>query len=108
MYNTRLPIADSLARMGELSEAKHELQEAYKVLQDERIAGVIKGLGEQEQDQQTADAFVHLAQVTRSPEAILAAYAALPDAVKAKGPVRDLAVPIMVARRTQAGNGVAA
>src|SRR6185295_17084434 len=61
-YNARMPLADSLAALGRVSEARGELEAAYQAMPNESVGQAIRHYAGLERDHATANAFLTLAQ----------------------------------------------
>lgn len=96
--NSRTVLADALAQLGRVPEARRALEVAHAAVPDENVGKGIERYRKIEEDARTAQAFVDLAS-TVDDETALALYAALPPDVKAFGRTRDLAVPILMKKR---------
>ncbi len=100
-YNARMPLADSLAGLGRVSEARVELEEAYKIIANERVGEAIQHYVSLERDQSTANAFLVLNQ-GQTDQTVIDNYERLnlPDSVRQFGRLRDRVIPAYVRRRS--------
>jgi tetratricopeptide (TPR) repeat protein len=97
-YNSRTALADAYARLGYVSAAREQLEQACAVVPGEKIAETIARYRGMEHDAQVASAFVLMAE-QRSDEEVVRLYAGLPESVKAFGRARDRAIPAMLRLR---------
>lgn len=104
-FNSFMPIADAYQRMGRITDAKMELQQAYRNFPDERVAAAIQMHERTEADIETANSFVRIASLSKDPATIIRLYEALPNSVKSFGRVRDCALPVVLAQRAGVVNG---
>jgi glycosyltransferase involved in cell wall biosynthesis len=99
-FNSRVALADALAQMGRIPEARAELENAHRVFPDERVSKAIEHYRQLEDHEQTARAFVNLHRGMRD-ELLIAGYELhdLPLEVRAFAPVRDLVMPAYLRQR---------
>lgn len=100
-FNSRMPIAEAHVRGGRISAALEELEGAYRAMPDGRVGQRILDLRQTEARMHAANAFVQMAAVVQDPDTILRLYAALPNEVKAFGRARDVAIPLLMAKRDE-------
>jgi hypothetical protein len=98
--NSHAILSDAYAGLGHVTEARRHLAEAHRVAPSPETTAGVARYAKLEEDALVAQAFVDLAP-TLPEEAVLALYAGLPDAVKAFGRTRDVAVPLMLKRREE-------
>ncbi len=97
-FNKWLPLADSLLRLGHLSEARQCLQEAVNTFPDERVKASLEGMERQEMAERAASAFVETAKIVDE-DTMLDLYGKLPKAVKTYGRTRNVAMTVLRTRR---------
>jgi tetratricopeptide (TPR) repeat protein len=99
-YNARMAVADALAEMYRIKEARVVLEEAAQAVPNEHVAARIERYRALEAAQEQANAFVVMAR-GKSDEEIIALWetANLPDDVKAFGRVRDVVMPCYLRQR---------
>ncbi len=102
-YNSRMAVADALAEMFRIKEAREVLLTAAAVVPNEHLTARIGRYDELIAAQDQANAFVQLAR-GRTDEQIIALWehANLPDDVKAFGRVRDVVMPCYLRQRSAA------
>ncbi len=100
-YNARMPLADSLAALGRVSEAKAELEQAYQAMPNESVGQAIRHYQTLETGQQLANAFLTLNQGLPD-EATIENYErlSLPPSVAQFGRLRDRVMPAYLRRRS--------
>jgi len=102
-FNNRLPMSDALAQMGRVAEAKHELEQAYAVLDDPVVGNAIEHYrkieDETRQGQQFKEWAAYMGNGNGAGEYIAHRYTTLPREVKGIRSVRDMAVPMILAHR---------
>lgn len=101
-FNQRLPLADALGNLGRISEARAELEEAFKVMPDPRVGQAIARYREIEDGVTRADALVALLSGHDDAEVIRLWEAIDPPAhVRAHGRIRDVVMPAYIRRRQE-------
>jgi len=98
--NVRTILGEAFGRIGHVTEARRQLEQAHAVAPTPELAGAIAEYARIEAASQSASAFCHLA-ATLPDEERLRLYRALPDDVKQISRVRDLVMPGVMERRAQ-------
>lgn len=99
-YNSRMALADALAQMGQVVEARQELEAAYAVIQDERVGAAIEKYKAMEANAQIASSYVALAApLDDAGKVALWEKLDLPPEVRQFGRCRDVAIPAMLRQR---------
>jgi glycosyltransferase involved in cell wall biosynthesis len=99
-FNSHMPVADALARMGEVTRAREELEAAYAVHPAKELEGPINHYRGLEQARDEATAFARLAHGKADAEIVsLWNLAGLSEQAKGFGRARDLAIPAMLRQR---------
>jgi tetratricopeptide (TPR) repeat protein len=98
--NARTILGEAFGRIGHVTEARRQLEQAHAVAPTPELAGAIAEYARIEAASQAASAFCHLGPLLPE-DALLAAYRGLPDDVKSISRVRDLVIPVLMKRREE-------